>query len=289
MTSQWWKKLKDYIGNLDEEFVEGEERKPPQKWNDMLVRIAREIEQVMLAEMFNPPGEPTYIPPEYMVFLSPADDAALQGDKRIGFLRGLRNITADRAKQIVGTGRTQTDKIYVEFRVDASLEEGQFYVKASWDVQPEPTTVRREPPRRPDLESLVDKTQVVDDEEMTEVRRRPLFRLDVWREDISQPAVHQMFESEVRIGRGGKNIPVDVPLTEDREISRLHAVLKRTAEGYDIIMKGKNPMFVSGKELQPGERVAVHPGDSIKIGMYTLRIAPETGQRETDPEKESHE
>jgi hypothetical protein len=288
MASQWWQKLKDYVSQLDEGYAEGEGRKPTQKWNDLLIQIAREIEQVMLAEMFEPPGEPTYIPPEYIVFLSPVDDAALQGDKRVGFLRGLRNITAERAKAMVGTGKTQTDKICVEFRVDGSLEEGKFYVKASWDVQPEPTTVRREP-RPPEAEDRDEVTQVVADEEMTEVRRRPLFRLELWREGIAEPIVHPIFKSEVRLGRGGKRVPVDVVLPDDREISRLHAILRQTATGYDITMEGKNPMFVAGHELAPGGSATAQPGDPIKIGIYTLRVVPDDSRQERNLKGEADE
>jgi len=288
MTSQWWNKLKDYVSHLDEGFAEGEVRKPTQKWNDLLIQIAREIEQVMVAEMFEPPGEPTYIPPEYVVFLSPLDDAALQGDKRVGFLRGLRNITAERAKQIVGTGKTQTDKICVEFRVDSSLEEGKFYVKASWDVQQEPTTVQRVP-RRLEFDDLDEETHVAADEEMTEIRRRPLFRIRIRRDDESQPVVRQIFKSEVRIGRGGRNVPVDVALAGDREISRLHAILRQTASGYEISMEGKNPMFVAGHEIRPGDAEAVQPGEPIQIGMYTLCVLPDDTHEERDVKREADE
>lgn len=288
MTSQWWKKLKDYVSQLDEGYTESEAPKPTQKWNDLLIHIARQIEQVMLAEMFEPPGEPTYIPPEYIVFLSPVDDAALQGDKRVGFLRGLRNITAERAKQIVGTGKTQTDKICVEFRVDSSLEEGKFYVKASWDVQPEPTAVRREP-RPPAVEEVDEATHVLADDELTEVRRRPLFRLEVRREGGSQPVTHHIFKSVVRIGRGGKSVPVDVRLPDDREISRLHAVLRQTAQGYDVKMEGKNPMFVAGHELAPGGSATAQPGDPIKIGVYTLRVVPDDSRQERNLKGEADE
>lgn len=288
MTSRWWKKLKDYVHQLDEGYVEDQRPKPTQRWNDLLIHIAREIERVMLAEMFEPPGEPTYIPPEYIVFLSPADEAALQGDRRIGFLRGLRNLTAERARQLVGTGKTQTDTIRVEFRVDSSLEEGKFYVKASWDVQPEPTTVRR-PSRPSEGEEPEEATQVQSEDEMTQVRRRPLFRLEVRREGGSPPVTHPIFTPEIRLGRGGRSVPVDVPLPDDREISRLHAVLRQTDQGYHIRMEGKNPMFVAGQELRMGQSVAVQPGELIRIGIYTLRIVPDDERQERRAEGEADE
>ncbi len=274
MKNGWWHRIKEYVSHLDEGYADGETTKPPQKWNDLLIRLAREIEQVMRAEMFEPPGEPTYIPPEYIVFLSPVDDAALQGDKRIGFLKGLRNITAERARQIVDTGRTQTDKICVEFRVDSSLAEGQFYVKASWDVQSDPTIIQM-PTSRPTLAPPDDETSVGIEEEATEVRRRPLYYLEVSCPNYSQPTSRPVFKPEVRIGRGGQTVPVDILLAEDREISRLHAILQKSAAGYEIVMRGRNPMFVNEVELQPGESAIVNPGEPIRMGTYTLRIIPD--------------
>src|SRR4051812_37794457 len=58
--------------------------KPRSKWEDFMVAIAREVEAVMQREMFTPPGGPTYIPREYVVFMSPDDDAEWQGEKREG-------------------------------------------------------------------------------------------------------------------------------------------------------------------------------------------------------------
>jgi len=185
MSAEWWKKIKDFVEQLDEEFAAADQsaEKRPQKWNDFLIQIAREIEQVMLAEMLQPPGEPTYIPPEYIVFISPVDDAGLQGDKRVGFLRGLRNITAQRAKEIVGAGKTQTDKIFVEFRVDGNLAEGQFYVKPSWDVEHEPTRVVAQKPSGVPPEPAEDEdTRVLAEDEETEVCTQPLFCIRVARE-----------------------------------------------------------------------------------------------------------
>jgi len=76
----------------------------------------------------------------------------------------------------------------------------------------------------------------------------------------------------VSIGRGGKNVSVDVVLPEDREISRLHALVRRTPEGFVIIMRGKNPMLVGGQELHPGEEVTIGLGESIQIGSYQLSL-----------------
>ena len=89
------------IGDLFEGFrrwLDGEEvldeagqPKARSKWEDFMVAVAREIGAVMEREMFTPPGGPTYIPREYVVFLSADDDADWQGEKREGLERGLHH------------------------------------------------------------------------------------------------------------------------------------------------------------------------------------------------------
>jgi len=144
-------------------------------------------------------------------------------------------------------------------------------------------------PRRLEFDDLDEETHVAADEEMTEIRRRPLFRIRIRRDDESQPVVRQIFKSEVRIGRGGRNVPVDVALAGDREISRLHAILRQTASGYEISMEGKNPMFVAGHEIRPGDAEAVQPGEPIQIGMYTLCVLPDDTHEERDVKREADE
>ena len=85
-------KLKKWIDGEDEleEQADAQTQQQRSRWNDFLVAIAREIEATMQREMFTPPGSPTYIPREYIVFLNPEDDAEWQGEKREGLQRGLQ-------------------------------------------------------------------------------------------------------------------------------------------------------------------------------------------------------
>src|SRR2546430_4766117 len=61
-----------------------EQAHPRRAAEEFLVKVAREVEAVMQREMFTPPGGPTYIPPEYVVYLSSDDDKEWQGEKRRG-------------------------------------------------------------------------------------------------------------------------------------------------------------------------------------------------------------
>ena len=51
------------------------------EWDEFFVKVAREVEAVMKREMFTPPGGATYLPGEYIIYLSKEDDALWQGRK----------------------------------------------------------------------------------------------------------------------------------------------------------------------------------------------------------------
>ena len=67
------------------------------EWDEFFVKIAREVEAVMKREMFTPPGGATYLPGEYIIYLSKEDDALWQGRKREGLEEGLRNGLTERS------------------------------------------------------------------------------------------------------------------------------------------------------------------------------------------------
>src|SRR5262249_25649134 len=106
---------------------------PRRVWEEFLVKIAREVESVMQREMFTPPGGPTYIPREYIVYLSSEDDKDWQGDKRRGLEQGLFNVLSDRARELAGSMQLQAKSFAIELRVDGTLKKGEFRVQPVWD------------------------------------------------------------------------------------------------------------------------------------------------------------
>src|SRR3989440_11047503 len=94
-------------GETGEDLVESADAqaKPRRVWEEFLVKVAREVEAVMQREMFTPPGGPTYIPPEYVVYLSSDDDKEWQGEKRRGLEQGLFYVLSERARGL--SGQTQ--------------------------------------------------------------------------------------------------------------------------------------------------------------------------------------
>src|SRR5262245_12988133 len=124
----WLETLRKWIDG-EEDFDEQGEPRPRSKWDDFLVAVAREIETCMQREMFTPPGGPTNVPRETVVFLSPGDDAQWQGEKREGLDVGLHNVLSKLGKEFDGENQFQTRTLTVERRVDPALEAGRFRVQ----------------------------------------------------------------------------------------------------------------------------------------------------------------
>src|SRR5262249_5355115 len=187
----------------EEDFDEQGEPRPRSKWDDFLVAVAREIETCMQREMFTPPGGPTYIPREYVVFLSPGDDSEWQGEKREGLERGLRYVLSERAREIAGDIEFQTRTLTVELRVDPGLEPGRFRVQHVWDSEAQKTMVK--PRKRAEPATAKANANEVKDDEATIVRPRrpsapavPLFSISVSRKNApnGESDVRQFFTDE---------------------------------------------------------------------------------------------
>lgn len=116
-----------------EEAARDAQVKPRSKAEEFIVKIAREVEGVMQAEMVPLPQGTTIIPSEYTIFLSDADDKEWQGVKRRGLEQGLYHILAERAKEIAGKKKLETKSFVIELRVDGTLEKGELRVQHSWE------------------------------------------------------------------------------------------------------------------------------------------------------------
>ena len=263
-----------------------EQARPRRVWEEFLVKVAREVEAVMQREMFTPPGGPTFIPPEYIVYLSTDDDKEWQGSKRRGLEQGLFHVLSERAHEISGQTQLSTKSFAVELRVDGTLNKGEFRVQHLWDetesgktsvtARPQPIL---QPTRMPDdvLEigdaangSLVETTE----SEQTVVRPRvkELYTMEVWKDGVRQLVV-PVGKTEITIGRGSRSTTVDLPIKGDPEVSRIHATLAREENGtYWLTPKGRNPTLVAGREVPRDQRTQISPDDKIEICSYTLRI-----------------
>lgn len=107
--------------------------KPRSRAEEFIVKLARAVEDVMQREMVPLPQGTTLIPTEYIIFLSEEDDKEWQGVKRRGLEQGLYHILAERAKEISGKKKLETQSFAVELRIDGTLEKGEVRVQHSWD------------------------------------------------------------------------------------------------------------------------------------------------------------
>ena len=276
----------------DDILEEAEEHaRPRRQWEEFLVKIAREVEACMQREMFTPPGGPTYIPREYIVYLSNDDDKDWQGDKRRGLEQGLFHVLSERARELAGAVQLQTKSFAIELRVDGTLNKGEFRVQPVWDetetghtmvtARPaQPATAAPAAPTVADENAVTpgpDDTGAGNNEgEVTVVRPRTvdLYSIEIWREGVRQSVV-KITKPEITIGRGSRTVAVDLPLKGDAEISRVHAALMFDDQGrYWLTPKGRNPTLVSGREIPREQRTIVQPDEKIGVCSFTLRIQP---------------
>lgn len=255
---------------------------PParREWEEFLVNVAREVETAMQREMFTPPGGPTYIPREYLVFLSKADDSQWQGDKREGLQRGLYHVLSERAKELISDKDVQTKSFALELRVDGTLEKGQFRVQPVWDSTAPKTEVKPRQKVIPPAAPVADPEETITaplDSPATLVRpRAPLFVLEFSRTGEASETFPS-HKPQISIGRGAKDIQVDLRLDGDLEISRKQATIERLADGrFAITCEGRNALEVAGREVAQGDRVEFEAGADLRIGIYRLRCQLQT-------------
>lgn len=262
--------------------------RPRRVWEEFLVKVAREVEAVMQREMFTPPGGPTYIPPEYVVYLSNDDDKEWQGEKRRGLEQGLYYVLSERARELSGQTQLATKSFAVELRVDGTLNKGEFRVQPVWESNEQGghTMVTARPAElsaagstaqttAPAASSSTGETGELESD-VTKVSVRPveLYSVEVWHNGQRQ-SVLPVSKNEITIGRGSKSVTVDLPIKGDPEVSRSHATLELDNTGrFWFTPKGRNPTFVGGREVPREERVEVLPDQKIDIASFTLRIQP---------------
>ncbi len=285
-----------------EEAARDAQVKPRSQAEEFIVKIAKEVEATMQREIVPLPQGTTIIPTEYTIFLSEEDDREWQGVKRRGLEQGLYHILAERAKEIAGKRKLETQSFAVELRVDGTLEKGTVRVQHSWEEsaadnktnilsrpqaapKPEP---KPEPMPAPNFitnnsigstHSILNVPPLPTDnlEVLTHVQKRQapeLYRLEIWRDGVRQSVV-PVSKNVVSIGRGSKSQLVDVALAGDPEISRRHLSLTFDRHGnFSLLNEGRNPATINNRELAVGQTVAVSPGMSIEVCSYLLRIQP---------------
>src|SRR5256885_10653329 len=238
----------------------------------------------MQREMFTPPGGPTYIPREYIVYLSNDDDKEWQGDKRRGLEQGLFHVLSERARELAGSVQLQTKSFAIELRVDGTLNKGEFRVQPVWDetegghtmvtARPNEQLLKTSMPCVAPDAPVLDIEPTGDDSTVVRPPVTVLYNVEVWHQGVRQSVV-PISKPEITIGRGSRSVTVDLPIKGDPEVSRIHATLERDQNGqFWFTPKGRNPTLINGQEVPREQRTAVAPDQKIEICSFTLRIQP---------------
>ena len=102
-------------------------------------------------------------------------------------------------------------------------------------------------------------------------------------ESISEQ--HKSFPEEG--GDIGRSLGVTMQLADShREISAVHAIVKKTSYGYQVVDNSTNGLFVNGSNspIGKGNKYALTDGDILDVGRYRLLIScftPELAKRPT--------
>src|SRR5437762_4521972 len=176
-----------------------EHSRPRRVWEEFLVKTAREEDARMHREMFTPPGGPTYIPREYIVYLSNDDDRDWQGDKRRGLEQGLFHVLSERARELAGSMQLQTKSFAIELRVDGTLNKGEFRVQPVWDeTESGHTMVTIRPASAPSTAPIIVESETdtaspgeAQGDEFTVVRPSvvDLYSIELWREGVRHSVI----------------------------------------------------------------------------------------------------
>jgi len=98
-------------------------------------------------------------------------------------------------------------------------------------------------------------------------------------EDDSGPQLYLVSQNEVRVGRGGDDLPMDLALYANDEVSREHLTLRRDpATGrFHIVDKSVNGTWLDGKRLRKGIEEALPDKAQIDVAeVLTLSFEVRT-------------
>jgi len=235
-----------------------------------LQRIAQTVDAVLADEIIRTPSGRAYIPEQFVVFLNPTDERAWQGGKREFIRHELAEIILTEARRRAGEHELTTDKIVIEFRVDATLEDDELRVSAVYHDRHELTIFAND---EKTFVSGFASARAANSSEKTEINlsAEPLYSVEVW-ENGKHAATVPVYKSVATIGRGTNSFPVDVPL-RSHAVSRRHAV-SEVDENKDfwLLHGGANPTVLGGRELPPNVKTPLLDQQKINIGEFELQI-----------------
>jgi Protein of unknown function (DUF3662)/Inner membrane component of T3SS, cytoplasmic domain len=215
-------------------------------------KLAKEMEEHKTVSVSR-----VYVPNHYVVFLSTEDREQFQSYE-VALKKELSDYLLERAR---GEGLALVTRPQIEFKTDERLALGEFGIQAQLLGQPEGD---KEPPQADYGHTMVytpDKATPPPRDFMERPRGRGYITADGKR--------HMLAGERMTIGRSRE---CEI-LIDDPNVSRRHAELRKTIEGWMIADLGStNGVKINGKRVH--EEV-LRPGDKITLGLIELEFDEE--------------
>lgn len=210
-------------------------------------KLAKEMEEHKTVSVSR-----VYVPNHYLVFLSVEDREQFQSYE-VALKKELSDYLLERAR---GEGLALVTRPQIEFKTDERLQIGEFGIQAQLLGQPEGD---KEPPQADYGHTMVytpDRATPPPSDFMAKPRGRGYIEFEGKR--------HMLAGERMVIGRSRECELV----IEDPNVSRQHAELRKTIEGWLIVDLGStNGVKVNGRRVH--EEV-LRPGDKITLGLVEL-------------------
>jgi hypothetical protein len=228
------------------------------------------------------------LPCVFTVYLNPRDHATLCGvfelvleDAR----KALRTRVAEMNAKPTGfalSRRNKNTKDYkiachdwdIEFLPDGEVPVGdvEIHSELSEVVQPgyrgtKTTLMEREPtasvPRGSAHNDTTPKAP-----ESTLLRKADVVHAEFHYQDESGPQVYPMSQNKIRVGRGGDEAPMDLPLYTNDEVSREHLNVRRdpATGAYFVTDLSTNGTWLNGKRLRKSTEEPLPDGAELNLG-----------------------
>jgi hypothetical protein len=243
-------------------------------------KIVREIDKVMNREKFSYQSGKLLLPTKYNVFVSEEKDSEWVGRKRQGLEKKIIDSIGKHLRPIASQATLMPHNYDVKIEVDRNLQDDEIKVVHYWEERESPVEVHVNGNLYFEEETMnfndfswttMKETSLTENEEITifSSRQKRALNIEIWQNGVCVNVVP--FDcSKLTIGRGSPQVSVNIQLKES-EISRCHLILSRMDDRtFNLEVKGRKPVTVSGKTLYKGQQTSVFIDDNIKVGSYSL-------------------
>jgi hypothetical protein len=217
-------------------------------------KLAREMDEHKTVSVSR-----TYVPNEFVVWLSPEDRQRFEGVER--------DVTDELSAYLLEHARRErlalVSRPQISFDTDERLRLGEFGIQARL-VRPTHDAVEQADHGHTMVYSTAARTQEDLHDERAGRRGRPML--------VAEGKRYAVGPGGATIGRSRE---CDIVLG-DSNVSRRHAEVRPRGEGWTITDLGStNGVRINGRELRPREAHALTPGDRLDVGTVDARFEVE--------------